>query len=217
LLEAYRTVPSVPALLDVHLPQVYDRLTRVHRFGLTRQDRDGIAKIYAAWCAGGPDMRGDFGRNPSIPSWVPSFAEMLSQSDTSGKNQGFLGSEARYLTLRQYELDNLIVPVVGDFAGEKALKAIGDYLRSRKLTVGTFYTSNVEYYLFRGDAWQRFFGNIASLPLDDDAMLVRTYFTNGIEGMREYLAPITPMLESWRSGEIKNYEDVIVRSRVPRS
>ena len=162
-------------------------------------------------------MRGDFGRSPSIPSWVPSFAEMLSQTDPSGQNQGFLGSEARYLTLRQYEIDNLIIPVVGDFAGDKALKSIGDYLRSRMLTVGTFYTSNVEEYLFRDDAWQRFFRNIASLPLDDDSMLVRTYFTHGLEGMREYIAPINPMLEMWRGGEIKSYEDAIARSRVPKS
>jgi len=215
LFEAYRTAPYVPFLLDMNLPRVYDRLARVHKFGLTREDREGIARIYGAWCAGGPDMRGDFGRSPAIPSWVPSYAEMLSQTDPSGANQSFLGSEARYLSLRQYELDNLIVPVVGDFAGDKALNGIGAYLRSRKLTVGTFYTSNVEEYLFRSDAWQRFFRNVSSLPLDDDSILVRTYFTSGIEGMREYVAPIRPMLEMWRRGEIKSYEDVIAKSRVP--
>jgi hypothetical protein len=207
---------QVRGLLQNHLDAVYDRLTRVHRFGLSRRDRDGIAKIYGAWCAGGPDMRGEFGRNPSIPAWVPSFAEMLSQTDSNGENQSFLGSEARFLSLRQYELDNLIVPVVGDFAGDKALRSIGDYLRRRGLTVGTFYASNVEQYLFRGDAWQRFFRNVASLPLDDDSLIVRTFFTSGIEGMREYVDPIRPMLGAWGRGEIKSYEDLISRSRVPK-
>ena len=217
LFDAYRASRTrFEPLLEFNLREVFDRLTRVHHFGLTRADRDGIAAIYRAWCTGGPDMRGDFGRNPSIPSWVPSYAEMMTQVDPSGVNQGYLGSEERFLTLRQYELDNLIVPVVGDFAGDKALKGVGDYLRRRGLTVGTFYTSNVEDYLFRTDAWQRFFRNVASLPLDDGSMIVRTYFTSGIEGMREYVAPIPPMLDAWRRGDIKSYDDLILRSRVPR-
>lgn len=218
LFDAYRqSRPMQPRLLQFNLELVFDRLTRVHRFGLTREDRDGIAKIYRAWCDGGPDMRGDFGRNPSVPSWVPSYAEMMSQADPSGENQSFLGSEARFLTLRQYQIDNLIVPVVGDFAGDKALQAVGDYLRRRGLTVGTFYTSNVEDYLFRTDAWTRFFRNVGTLPIDDRSLLVRTYFTHGIEGMREYVDPIRPMLDAFGKGEIKSYEDVIGRSRVPRS
>jgi hypothetical protein len=142
---------------------------------------------------------------------------MMTQVDPAGVNQSYLGSEERFLTLRRYELDNLIVPIVGDFAGDKALKGVGDYLRRRGLTVGTFYTSNVEDYLFRTDAWQRFFRNVAALPLDDESIIVRTYFTQGLEGMREYVAPIRPMLAQWMRGEIRNYDDLIARSRVPRS
>src|SRR5436190_11635268 len=220
LFYAYRTPQAralVPGLLDIRVREVFDRLTRVHRFGLTRADRNGITAIYRAWCDGGPDMRGDFGRNPSIPSWVPSYAEMMSAADPSGENQSFLGSEAHFLTLRQYEIDNLIVPIVGDFAGDKALRAVGAYLARRGLTVGTFYTSNVEDYLFRSDAWTRFFRNVGTLPLDDQSIFIRTYFTQSLEGMREYVDPIKLMLSAWERGEIKSYDDVIARSRIPRS
>ena len=220
LFEAYRTPQGravAPGLLELHLQEVFDRLTRVHKFGLTREDRDGIAKIYRAWCNGGIDMRGDFGRNPSVPSWVPSYAEMLSQADPSGENQGFLGSEARFLVLRQYHLDNLIVPIVGDFAGDKALRSVGDYLRRRGLTVSTFYASNVEQYLFGDDAWRRFFRNVGTLPLDDQSMFIRTFFTQSLEGMREYVDPIRPALDAVQKGEIKTYDDLITRSRVPRT
>ena len=175
-----------------------------------------MARTYRAWCAGGPDLRGDFGRDRSLPSWVPSYAEMMTAVDPSGRNQSFLGSEEQFLTLRQYHLNNLIVPIVGDFAGDKALRAVGDYLRRRRMVVGTLYASNVEEYLFRSDAWQRFFRNVSSLPIDDQSMLIRTYFTHSLEGMREYVAPVRPMLTAFEKGEIKTYDDVIARSRVPR-
>src|SRR5205085_4401711 len=123
-------------------------------------------------------------------------------------------SEANFSTLKMYEANNLIVPVVGDFAGGKALKGIGDYLRRHGLVVGTFYTSNVEDYLFRTEAWKGFFRNLASLPLDDQSIVVRTYFTHGIEGMREYLDSIRPLLAAVNRGEVKTYDDVITRSRV---
>jgi len=216
LFAAYASAPVLPHLDDINLALIFNRLTRTHHFLLTDDDRKGMARTYRAWCAGGPNLRGDFGGSPAIPSWVPSYAEMMSQSDPAGRNQSFLGSEERFLTLRQYELNNLIVPIVGDFAGDQALQAVGDYLKRRRLVVGTFYTSNVEDYLFRSDAWKRFFRNVSALPVDDQSMLVRTYFTQGLEGMREYLDPIRPMLAAVASGDIKTYDDLITRSRVPR-
>jgi hypothetical protein len=84
------------------------------------------------------------------------------------------------------------------------------------MSVGTFYASNVEDYLFRSDAWTRFFRNVRSLPLDEHATMIRTYFTHGIEGMRELVDPIRPMLAAFDRGEIRSYDDLITRSRVPR-
>src|SRR5205823_4442403 len=135
------------------LQAVIDRLTRVHGLKLSGADRETIGKTYRSISQGGPNLRGDFGRSAAIPSWVPSYAEMMAATDPNGQNQSYLGSEANFATLKAYESSNLIVPVVGDFAGDKALKAIGNYLRRRGLVVGTFYTSNVEDYLFRSDAW----------------------------------------------------------------
>jgi hypothetical protein len=215
LFTAYAAVPLSKPLAASTLTAVLDRLTRVHGLTLSGADRRGIGRIYRSLYEGGPNLRGDFGRSSAIPDWVPSYAEMMSQTDPGGRNQSFLGSEETFSTLKMYETNNLIVPVVGDFAGGKALKKIGEYLHRRGLVVGTFYTSNVEDYLFRTDAWTRFFRNVASLPLDDESMIIRTYFTHGIEGMREYLDPIRPLLAAVDRGEVKTYDDVITRSRVP--
>jgi len=39
------------------------------------------------------------------------------------------------------------------------------------------------------------------LPLDENATMVRTYFTHGIEGIRTLLDPIRPMLAAFTRGE----------------
>ena len=215
LFNAFAAVPLSGRLETTNLQAILDRLTRVHRLRLTRADRAIIGRTYRTIASGGPNLRGDFGRNAAIPSWAPSYAEMMSQTDPNGRNQSFLGSEANFATLKAYESDNLIVPVVGDFAGGKALKAIGDYLRRRGLVVGTFYTSNVEDYLFRTDAWRRFFSNLGALPVDSQSVIVRTYFTQGIEGMREYVDLIQPLVAAVSRGDVKSYDDLITRSRVP--
>ena len=215
LFAAFAVGATLAGTRDGEPAAVLDRLTMTHGMKLSEADRQGIGKTYRSISEGGPNLRGDFGKSAAIPSWVPSYAEMMSQTDPNGRNQSFLGSEASFATLKAYESNNLIVPVVGDFAGGKALKAVGDYLTRRRLVVGTFYTSNVEDYLFRSDAWTRFFRNVGALPIDDQSMLIRTYFTQGIEGMREYVDPIRPMLAAVTRGDVKTYEDLITRSRVP--
>ncbi len=215
LLSAFASAPRSKTLGDTQRRAIVDRLTRVHGIALDTSDRIKLERTYEALSMGGPNLRGDFGREVSLPSWVPSYAEMLSQTAPDGRNRSFLGSEANFNTLKSYESRNLVVPVVGDFAGDKALRAIGTYLTRRGMKVGTFYASNVEEYLFRGDAWMRFFRNLETLPLDDHAMLIRTYFTHGIEGMRELVDPLRPMLAAFDRGELHSYDDVITRSRVP--
>ena len=214
---AYDAVAMSEALAASTQDAMFDRLTKGHGFTLDAGDRQTMAKTYRALAKGGPNLRGDFGRSTSIPSWVPSYAEMHSQTAPDGRTRSFLGSEANFATLKSYESRNLVVPIVGDFAGDKALRAVGDYLRRHGMKVGTFYASNVEEYLFRSDAWKRFFHNLESLPLDDNATLIRTYFTHGIEGMREFIHPMRPMLAAFDRGQIGTYDDVIARSRVPKN
>jgi hypothetical protein len=69
---------------------------------------------------------------------------------------------------------NLLIPVVGDFGGDKALRAVGKYLRSRGATVSAFYLSNVEQYLTQDGKWDRFCVNVSALPLDETSMFIRS-------------------------------------------
>ena len=66
-----------------------------------------------------------------------------------------------------------IVPVVGDFGGDKAINAVGKYLRSIDAMVSAFYVSNVEQFLT--GVWDtRFCKSVSSLPLDDTSVFIRS-------------------------------------------
>ena len=51
---------------------------------------------------------------------------------------------AAFAVVKGLQEKNLIVPVVGDFAGPKAIRAVGDYVRAQRATVSAFYVSEVE-------------------------------------------------------------------------
>jgi len=95
------------------------------------------------------------------------------------------------------QLANRIVPVVGDFAGDRTLRSIGDYVRRYGNTIDVFYTSNVEQYLFMDDLWRQFYDNVATLPISQDAIFVRTFFGSLMRQCSNPRAPIrTPVTSS---------------------
>jgi len=77
------------------------------------------------------------------------------------------------------EREDRIIPVVGDFAGPHALRAIGDELRKRKLVVSAFYVSNVEQYVMADGKWKAWVDNVRALPSDDRSVFIRCYLDQG--------------------------------------
>src|SRR5262249_36299406 len=61
----------------------------------------------------------------------------------------------------------------GDFAGPRALRSIGAYVRDRQARVGTFYVSEVEAYLASDSKWPAFCANLATLPASDRSVVIR--------------------------------------------
>ena len=68
-----------------------------------------------------------------------------------------------------------LVPVVGDFGGPKALRAVGQYVRDHGATVSAFYLSNVEQYLRQDGKQGTFCANVASMPLTEQSTFIRSY------------------------------------------
>ena len=118
-------------------------------------------------------------------------------------------------------MKNLIVPVVGDHTGPDALREVGRYIRERGATVGAFYTSNVEQYLFRYGTWPRFAANLGTLPLDDQSVIIRSvsprdgYFglPQGPDGRANVLDPIQSLVRDFGTGQITTYRDITGRTR----
>jgi hypothetical protein len=111
------------------------------------------------------------------------------------------------------------VPIVGDFAGDKALPAVATYLKEHGLDVAAFYVSNVEVYLFnQPPAWQRFYSHVGALPTDQSSVLIRSYnLPAANQATRIRLATVLDSLEDLTravdGGSIKTYGDVLARSQ----
>jgi hypothetical protein len=107
---------------------------------------------------------------------MPTYQGMTTETDSAGVNWSYLGSEERFRTLKEMQERNLIVPLTGNFAGEKALRSVGQWTAAHQARVTTFYVSNVEQYLFQqGDEARRFYENVASLPIDSTSTFVRSF------------------------------------------
>jgi hypothetical protein len=175
LFEAFAAAPPRVDLLAANLEEVRSRLVQRHHFALSRQDLDALKYVYDAFFEAGPDLSYS-NRSGRRGRQFPSYAELMAAADDTGVVRSYLANEENYQALRELQQRNLVIPVVGDFAGPKAFKAVGGYLAGRGLTVTALYASNVEFYLFRNDVWRAFYGNVAALPIDRRSVLVRSLF-----------------------------------------
>ena len=204
LLDAYWEVEADAELNAATFRAINDRLTANHRFRLSADDLSRLAGIYAMFVRHGPALS----YSPGSMRGMPTFAEMQLATDLSGRRRAYLATEESYRYVKDLQARNLIVPIVGDFAGPKALRSVGAYLRHHGVLVRAFYTSNVEQYLFRNEAALAFYANVGSLPIDNESVFVR------YASRRNVLDPMGDLLTSVREGRILEYWDVARRGTI---
>jgi hypothetical protein len=164
------------SLFQRNLAAIDDRLTKTHHFALDSADLRSLRHVYVTFFEAGTDINYNYRPGFSGVSPVyPTLGELQALANAAGEQMAFLADEGRYAFVRSMQLRNAIVPVVGDFAGAKAIRAVGAWLKERHTNVGAFYLSNVEQYLFRSpyDAG-RFYDNVAALPTDTTSMFIRS-------------------------------------------
>src|SRR5262249_21338278 len=218
LLAAFNAVQPTEALFTKNLRGILDRLVSTHEFQLGADDRRTIEYIYRAFYNGGLTLRYSFPRGSGFRAF-PTYADLVTETDGQGGQRSYLASEDNFRFLRELEKRNLLVPIVGDFGGDKAIRSVGQYLRDHGVFVTAFYTSNVEQYLFQSNGWRHFFANVATLPVDGTGTFIRAYFNTGgyqmtMPGVRSatLLDPIADAVEAFNQGRIQSYYDVIERS-----
>ena len=218
LFNAYANVPTDTVQFATNLAAITQWLTKRHGFALTAADLQSLEYVYRAFMTAGPDITYAFpnGGGRGFGRW-PSFAQLMLESDGQGNNHAYLASETNFQLLKDLETKNLVVPLVGNFSGDKTLRALGNYLRERSATVTVFYTSNVEQYLFQqGDDWQRFYTNVATLPLDSTSTFIRSLsngngFRPGSPNSRsiQLISSVLETLKAVKDGRVQTYYDMI--------
>ena len=146
----------------------------------------------------------------------------MSETDGQGENWSYLANEENFRVLKEMERKNLIVPLVGDFAGPKAILSVGRFLEEHGATVTAFYTSNVERYLFDAPPkWSEFYTTVGKLPLDSSSTFIRAVLTtrqfSSARGSAirtsTYLSAIAGTLKAYRERKLEIYEQLVVFSQ----
>jgi hypothetical protein len=217
LITAYAAAAPDETLYRRNLTAVVRRLTRDHHFALTSDDLISLNYVYRAFFSDGPATQYFVARAPNLR--FPTYGELLQETDANGEAHGYLATEQNYRMLKDFEQRNLLVPIVGDFAGDKALPGVAHYLREHELHVAAFYVSNVEVYLFsQPPAWRRFYAHLVTLPTDEQSVLIRSYnLPTTAQATRIRLATVLDSIEDLvravNDGSIRTYADVIARSQ----
>jgi hypothetical protein len=148
------------------------------KFGLalSSQEQATLDHVYSIFRKEGLDISFRLDGGGGQFGYFPTFRELIRETDLTGKQGHFLTGSEDYDFVRGLHERNLIIPVVGDFAGGKALAAVGDYLRKHGYTVTAFYLSNVEQYLFEDGSFPGFVANVKKLPITEKSLFIRTIF-----------------------------------------
>jgi hypothetical protein len=216
LVRAYASEQSSDELFEANVKSVLEYLEKRKGFELSNQDESKIRYIYRAFLDSGPNLSYTFLGGYGGFMDMPTYGDLIIESDGHAHNWNYLATEAQYRLVRTLQEKNLIVPLVGDFAGPKAIRSVAAYLKEHDAVLSLFYTSNVEQYLFQDDEnWRRFYSNVSTLPLDSSSTFIR-YVLNGWRAghrSRTLISPIIEMLRAYDRGRIRSYYDVVDMSR----
>ena len=194
----------------------------VLRYGLTLSDEDlaTIQRLHLMFFEGGLEVRFTSAGRPPRP-YYPTYRQLLLEKDLDGRQSSFLASEGDFQFLKRLQAQNLLVPVVGDLSGEKALRAIGRHMARRGDKLSAFYASNVEFYLMRAGSFDRFADNLRELPRDSRSVIVRSYFSSAYGRVHPQAVPgyfstqllqtVDSFLSEYANGGYQTYQDVVTK------
>jgi hypothetical protein len=233
LFAAFDNVQTNEALYRENVQAIKDDLLKRHGFKLSADDLQQLEGIYWHFYWEGPGLRytmsaampsanfrgGGWNRGWGYGGNFPTYEELVQQADWDGRSRSYLATEDAYAFLRSFEERNLLVPVVGNFAGTKALRAVGKYIRDHHEVVSAFYVSNVEQYLFQDNLFADFYRNVQTLPVDDSSTFIRSVSSRmgysgpmqWMDGRATALDPIKASLLDFQAGRIRRYFDLNAR------
>jgi hypothetical protein len=208
IMNAYWDVPTADeAAYAANLQKIQGHLIKTRAIPLPAEDLEGVADAYRAFYHYGPSM--NYAASLSLTNTgggnAATYRDLMAQTDASGQFLTYLGSEETFAYIKDLQARNLIVPVVGNFSGPKAIRAIGAYVNSRGATVSAFYVSTVEPYLKRDGSFPAFCANVATLPMTDESVFIRPGNAANLQSSGFAVAPPavgTPRIGQYQIGVI---------------
>jgi hypothetical protein len=216
--EVVEYIDRTRPLPDADLRATRARLMRmVDSFGvpLMNRDRATIERFHRRFIADGLSLQfNTSGRPPQYG--YPDLRALLLEVDRHGTRRSYLASEDDFQFVKRLQEEDRLVPVVGDLSGETALAAVARFLSQSDLQVAAFYTSNVEFYLFRDGRFADFIENLRRLPRLPGSLIVRSVFRSGGAGAARLpgynsaslTQPIETLVDGYASGRFRDYRDL---------
>jgi hypothetical protein len=199
--------------------------TKVRRYGVpvTPAELETIGKIHQAFFDAGLDLKfTSLGRAPR--DYYPNLRKLLLERDLTGKQLNYLASEDDFQFVKSLEARNLVVLVVGNLAGDHALREIGRVMGERGEKLSALYVSNVEFYLMREGSFDSFAASVRTLPRSARSVIIRSYFGGGFYGSHPQSVPgyfstqLLQTVESFASeasrGGYATYMDLVSKHNV---
>lgn len=230
LFGAFAGAPVDEPAFQANLRRIEAVLTVEHKFAMTPEDLRVIERLYTVFRDFGP--RVDYNATGKMPGGrsdaMPTYAELMTETGENARERSYLASEQNYEFIRSLESRNLVVPIVGDFGGPRALRAVGQYLKEHRASVSAFYVSNVEAYLFRSAPGPNpnggavnFYNNVRALPLTASSTFLRSIpVPSGRGGTTAWQSLVTTSMQQtvrdMDSSLLNRYDDLYAR-REPES
>jgi hypothetical protein len=190
---------------------------------LNANDMAEMRRLQAAFIAGGPSLRfNTYGRAPA--AGYPDFESLAASRDRAGRQRSFLATEESFRFVKDLENRNLVIPVVGNFAGDHAFAAVGQWMRQNGESLSALYASNVEQYLFQDDVFPAFVRNVALLPRARNSVIIRSCFNfcrrvtaQAVAGF--YSVQMTQLVDTLVAmharGQLRSYGELVTAGFVP--
>jgi hypothetical protein len=215
LVAFFEATPSSDAAYTANLAAIRKVIQTEFQFPLNETDSTSLEYVYKSFRSDGLTIsyRMENAGNGSFPT----LKDILVEVDLNGRQGNFLATVDDYNFVRDLHRKNLVIPIVGDFGGKKALASVAEFLRKNNLTVTAYYTSNVEQYLFGSDSFAGFVANVKKLPITE-----KTLFIRAIAGRMQHparvpghrlatvLQQMSAFIKDFDEGRYQSYGDLIM-------
>lgn len=187
---------------------------------LSAKDHETIARFHGEFIREGLELRFTSFNRPPRP-YYPTLRQLILERDMDGRPGSYLVREADFLFLKELHARGRIIPVVGNLAGNGALPALAEELAVRGTRLSALYTSNVEFYLWGDDTFDTYARNVARLPREPHAVIIRSWFGRqfgdqhplAVPGYAsaQLLQPVDDFVRRHGAGGWRSYRELVTR------